>query len=258
MLAIHANAETGYCYVKQSTLAYETGYKRPTVSVHIQQLRDEGLIDFREQNRGNGYRINHEYLLLFRDGLTWPDGTAPRVAKTNTGHTHSRVSEDNMATSSLRTSPCHSNGHAVSGTRTRRVSEGGSINKQINMPNDKQTANKSLEQTDSAPDSLSECAEDDEGSGASFGGKGKIRRLTRPVRPSANEVAFSTAGYDSSAAETPLERMETGKKQGPEDRMAALRERVKRERGCLSTDDTALTSPRRLKLCPCFDNCTRP
>jgi biotin operon repressor len=232
MLAVHANAETGYCYVKQSTLARETGYKRPTVSVHIQQLRDEGWIDFRGQTRKNGYRSNHEYLLLFRDGLTWPDGTSPRVSKTNTGHACSRVSQDNMAVSSLRTSPCHSNEHAVSGKRTLRVSDDDSINKQFNTPIDKQTANKSLEQGDSALDSLSAAVEDeDEGEGSgdqlSMAQKGTIRRGVPessmdllPNQLSARErVAESTEqGGDfvsagvrdedtSTAKETPLERM---------------------------------------------------
>lgn len=230
MLAIHANAETGYCYVKQSTLADETGYKRPTVSVHIQQLRDEGLIDFREQTRRNGYRANHEYLILFRDGLTWPDGTAPRVSETSMGHALSRVSEDNMAASSSRTSPCHPNEHAVSGKRIRRGSERDNINKQFNTPIDKQTTNKYLEQDDSALDSLAACVEDDEGSRAFVGRRGKVRRLKRPDQPTAKDVTAPTADDSFGTTETLLERIEAGKRQGPEDPMAALRERMKRKR----------------------------
>jgi biotin operon repressor len=230
MLAIHANGETGYCYVKESTLANETGYKRPTVSVHIQQLRDEGLIDFRDQTRKNGYRTNHEYLLLFREGLTWPDGTAPRVNETNTGHARPRVSEDNMVVSSSRTSQCHSNGRAVSGKRTRRVSDDDNMNKQFNTPIDKRTTNKSLEQGDSALDSLS-AAVKDEGEGSedqlSPAQKGTIRRGVpessmdllpnqlsdqEPVAESTEQwshfVSADVRDEDTlTAKETPLERM---------------------------------------------------
>jgi hypothetical protein len=62
------------------------------------------------------------------------------------------------------------------------------------------------------------------------GQRGKVRRLKRPDHPSANEAASSTAGHDSGTAETPLERMEARKRQGPEDRLAALRERAKEKR----------------------------
>jgi biotin operon repressor len=146
MLAIHADRDTGYCYVKQSTLARETGYQRPTISVHVQRLRDEGWIDCREQTGKNGYRKNHEYLLLFRDGLRWPDGTIPRVSGTNTGKLSPRVSDDDMAASSKRTSPRRPNEHAVSGKQTRRVSEGDSINKPSNKPHPHVSVNKSTEQ----------------------------------------------------------------------------------------------------------------
>lgn len=63
-----------------------------------------------------------------------------------------------------------------------------------------------------------------------LGRKGKIRRLKRPDQPSAKEAAAPTADHDSSTAETALERMEARKKQGPQDRHAALRERAERKR----------------------------
>jgi biotin operon repressor len=214
MLAIHANTETGYCYVKESTLANETGYKRPTISVHIQQLRNEGWIDFRAQTSKNGYRINHEYLLLFRDDLTWPDGTAPRVNATNTEHARPRVREDYMAASYSRTSPCHSNEHAVPGKQTRRVGDDDGISKQFNIPIDKQTANKSLEQGDSALDSLSVVVKD-EGEGSedqlSTTHKGIIRRgVPKPsIQSSAKQSQKVGASKDTPPAkETPMQRMD--------------------------------------------------
>jgi hypothetical protein len=81
-----------------------------------------------------------------------------------------------------------------------------------------------------AGDSLSVGSQDEEDSTAFSGRKGKVHRLKRPDQPSAKEAAASTADRDSSTAETPLERMEAGKTQGPLDRHAALRERAKRER----------------------------
>lgn len=66
--------------------------------------------------------------------------------------------------------------------------------------------------------SLSVCGEDDDGSTASSGRKGEVRRLKRPDQPSAKEAAASNVDYDSR------------KPEGPRDRHAALRDRAKRER----------------------------
>jgi hypothetical protein len=146
LMVIHADNETGYFYAKQSTLAREGGYKRrQTVSDHAQTLSEAGFIDFREQTDRNGYRKNHEYLVLFRDGLTWPDGSLPRVCETNTGNRVSHLRETNLgddshvretdtAMSASQTSPGAPNEHAVSVKRTRHVRETDSINKPKSTP----------------------------------------------------------------------------------------------------------------------------
>jgi DNA-binding transcriptional ArsR family regulator len=121
-LVTYADKITGRAYMKQSTLATVTELSRETVSRGLKKLCEDGFIQIREQAGHKGYRVNNEYLVLFRDGLMWPDGKTPHVTEDHTGEDNpvcatitSRVTEDHT--------PCDSGSHD-------RVIDAHSLNKQ--------------------------------------------------------------------------------------------------------------------------------
>lgn len=81
LLALKCNPKSkhpGYCYAKHQTIADTAGCKRETVHRYIRELVADGFLAERAQRGPGGRRINSEYLVLFRDGLSWPDNPERR------------------------------------------------------------------------------------------------------------------------------------------------------------------------------------
>lgn len=74
MLAVMADAQTGRCEAKQTTIAQGVEAGERSVSVHLGKLEAMGLIARRPQFRIDRGRRSDEYLLLMPGVVEWPDG----------------------------------------------------------------------------------------------------------------------------------------------------------------------------------------
>lgn len=72
-LAVNADAN-GYSFHSQTSLGEQCDLARQTVNSHLATLEAEGYIAHRSCFDHHGRQTSCDYLVLFRDGLTWPDG----------------------------------------------------------------------------------------------------------------------------------------------------------------------------------------
>jgi hypothetical protein len=89
-LAITADAN-GYCWPSQRLLAEQCELTRQTVNEHVAWLVENGYVAKRKRQTDTGRETSCEYIVLFRDDLTWPEGTpvgASRAALPDDGARH--------------------------------------------------------------------------------------------------------------------------------------------------------------------------
>ena len=71
------NVRCSCCWPNQRTLAGDCDLSRPVINGHLRWLQHQGYIDARPCYRADGGQTSNEYLILFREQLTWPDGAVP-------------------------------------------------------------------------------------------------------------------------------------------------------------------------------------